>query len=296
MAHKPFKKQRTMGEVTYIPIYRAWYGTIEQHKGKRGYDAAYRYIGEYIAFCYGVSAEKPNINTLGSTAKKIVTKVLNSYGEDMQRRGRRAQECAEYGSKGAEFGSRGGAPIGNQNARKRTSEQAEAQRLEHPARVCAIVEAASSSDVPMRAQHPASVGEAEGAEAGGNTVYHIRPSNYTYTGNEQNDDNLWWWCDAGTNKEVEARITVAIAQGVCWDAITQNTLRDVKPILPQQWDELQGNLRKHFNAIEVRSIEPYITTAGQIEKAKKAIACIDNNKKDIHSPYAYLASVLQIPK
>ena len=264
-----------MGEVKvkYFSMRVDWYRTIEQHKGKRGYDTAFRYIVEYIAYCYGVSAE-PDINTLGTTAKKIVTKVLNSFSEDMQSRGCTAQYCADQGNKGKNYGNNGGAPMGNQNARKRTSEQAEAQRLEHPAMSV----------------------EAESAEAGGNTIYHIRPRDCIFTGNEMEDDDLWWWCDAGTNKEVEERIRNAIANEISFEDMTMRggILDNTKQLLPPRWAGLQRDLRKLFSEKEIAAIEPHITNEQGINKVIQAIATIKKPTQEIQHPFKFLQSKLDI--
>ena len=271
----PEQKERKSRALNYYNGYnRYWNKFLIASVGKRGAGDAALMAMQYIDYCYE-GGEEPDPSTLSQNAQRIFENWRKTCGEDVQRSGELSRTCIANGKKG-------GAPIGNQNARKEEPERTDNART-HPQGK--PTNGAQRSE-GIGTQHPAMV------EAESETVYHIRPTTVTFFGEEMEDDNLWWWCDAGTNGTTLELIRKAVASGFSWHDITQRTLKDATHKLPMGWDDLQRGLRNKFTPEEIQEIEPFIIDKAGVQSAQEALKTISGG--GVRKPIAYMRTVLQL--
>lgn len=103
--------------------YRSFFDAVETIK-----DINTKYQCYYAILCYGFFGEEPK------TDNEIVSVLFTSVKRNIDSNIRRYENCKKNGAKGAEYSKLGGAPKGNQNAKKnkRPQKQPQKQPQEQP--------------------------------------------------------------------------------------------------------------------------------------------------------------------
>lgn len=105
-------KQETQEQESTNRESMVWYRSFVDSVEKLN-DINIKYLCYYSIFNYGLNGELPTtdseiVNALFAFAKPLIDKNINRY-----------EACKRNGAKGAEYGKLGGAPKGNQNAKKK---------------------------------------------------------------------------------------------------------------------------------------------------------------------------------